>query len=281
LAKVYRKHRYHGLKYMFSQFNRSLISLSRPLGIILTISYLLIPWFLQIGDYARNILLAIGLISGGGAYWWHRNAGKLRGTMDIIAAGHDGEGTVAKLLAKLPRNWAVLNDLALRAGGPIVQIDHIVISPGGIRVIETKAQKGQIVSSPEAGQWKVKRRGEVRTIVNPVEQNQAQVEACRLLLGKMEVTVPCEGLVVMTESSAKTNWPIVMAPEVNTTLLLEASQNPVRMNARQMRSLAKSLLKFQVTGKAPWQKGSQHLRLFALTILLPLAAYLVALTITL
>ena len=273
MARVYRKHRYHGLKYMVRELNRRLVSLSRPLSLVLTAIYLVLPWFLQTG--ARYPLLAIGIVSGIGTYVWHRRAGKLGSKMDIIAAGHDGEGAVAKALAKLPKDWAVLNDLALRAGGPIVQIDHIVISPWGIRVLETKAQKGQIISSPGTGQWKVKRRGDVRGIVNPVEQNQAQVEACRLLLGKLGIDIPCQGLVVMTEAIADADWPIIPAADVNK--YLTQNRKTARLTAPQIRSLAKNLLHYQVTGKAPWQKGTEWLKLFTLTVLLPLAAYIVTL----
>lgn len=102
---------------------------------------------------ARALLSGLAVLSAIGAYIWGRRAVQVAREMDILAAGRHGEGKVARLLAGLPRDWVVLNDLALRAGGPIVQIDHVAIAPSGVFVLETKAQKGQIVSAPrrEAG----------------------------------------------------------------------------------------------------------------------------------
>jgi hypothetical protein len=56
--------------------------------------------------------------------------------------GAEGEETVARILSFLPANHTVLNDLQLDPGGP--SFDHIVVSPSGIFVIETKNWTGTI-----------------------------------------------------------------------------------------------------------------------------------------
>jgi len=175
---------------------------------------IIIPWFLPLAAPGKVILVGLAVALGAGAFLWNKRAVKIAGTMDIIAAGHDGEGAVAKILARLPRDWAVLNNLALRVNGPIVQIDHMVITPVAVHILETKSQKGQIIAAPDSGKWQVKRRGETRSIVNPVQQNRRQVRACRELLAKLGSNLPCHGLVVMTEAMTQTDWPITRATEL-------------------------------------------------------------------
>ena len=57
--------------------------------------------------------------------------------------GAAGERRTAKLLAPLERRgWAVLHDLAI-PGSP-ANIDHLLIGPGGVLVIDSKQYRGQL-----------------------------------------------------------------------------------------------------------------------------------------
>jgi hypothetical protein len=57
--------------------------------------------------------------------------------------GATGERRTARLLAPLERHgWAVLHDLAI-PGSP-ANIDHLVIGPGGVAVIDTKHYRGRL-----------------------------------------------------------------------------------------------------------------------------------------
>ncbi|GEM_PF-3460763 len=274
MAKIYHRHRYHGAKLLGRKVLRKLVSVSQPLAFVLAGAYLLLPWLKKM-EPLRPGLLVIAALSIPTAFVWRAQARKLATAMDIMAAGHDGEGAVARLLAKLPREWAVLNNLALRAGGPIVQIDHLVISPSGVLfVLETKAQKGKIIPRA-AGKWQVERRGQIRSIANPVEQNRSQVKACQLLLAKLKSGLACRGLVVMTEATAVADWPIVAAPDLCQYLLTANCGRKQTMSRKETRDLAKGLMTFQVRGKASWQKGYQYFMTFVLTVLLPLLLYVV------
>jgi Nuclease-related domain len=56
--------------------------------------------------------------------------------------GAAGEGATAELLARLPgRSWAVLHDLAIP--GHRANIDHLVIGPTGVWVIDTKTTRAK------------------------------------------------------------------------------------------------------------------------------------------
>ena len=54
--------------------------------------------------------------------------------------GWFGEKMMAGYLSRLPEEYTVLNDVILPTETGTTQIDHIVVSPYGVFVIETKLQ---------------------------------------------------------------------------------------------------------------------------------------------
>ena len=66
------------------------------------------------------------------------------------ARGAAGEVVTAAILESLPRRrWVVLHDLALP--GSRANVDHLVIGPTGVWVIDTKAYRARIDSPPAPG----------------------------------------------------------------------------------------------------------------------------------
>ena len=64
-----------------------------------------------------------------------------------------GELLIRSVLTRHYRDWPLLNDVLLPSGGGTAQIDHILISPGGVFVIETKDMSGWIFASPGQRWW--------------------------------------------------------------------------------------------------------------------------------
>lgn len=104
------------------------------------------------------------------------------------SAGDEGEHAVARILKRLPRDrYFTINDLMIKKrNGHTSQIDHVVVSPYGIFVIETKNITGHVYGSEFAPQWTrywkgYKRGGYYGTdnlsFGNPVMQNGAHVKA--------------------------------------------------------------------------------------------------------
>ncbi len=61
------------------------------------------------------------------------------------ARGAAGEMVTAAILEKLPRTrWVVLHDLALPGSG--ANVDHLVIGPTGVWVVDTKAYRARVVA---------------------------------------------------------------------------------------------------------------------------------------
>ncbi|MFC7595015.1 nuclease-related domain-containing protein [Terrabacter sp. GCM10028922] len=57
-------------------------------------------------------------------------------------AGAEGERRVAAALARLPEGWVVLHDRLLRPGHSRVNLDHVVVGPAGIFLIDAKNWAG-------------------------------------------------------------------------------------------------------------------------------------------
>lgn len=58
-------------------------------------------------------------------------------------AGAEGERLTAQVLADLPAGWVVLHDLHW-PGRPLANLDHVVVGPGGVVVIDSKNWSGKV-----------------------------------------------------------------------------------------------------------------------------------------
>lgn len=105
--------------------------------------------------------------------------------------GKTGEKRVASKLGWLSKEYVTLNDIMLPTQYGTTQIDHIVVSPYGIFVIETKNYKGWIFGHENSEEWKQSLLGtkqwygwssEQHKFRNPIRQNQAHMRAVKRLL---------------------------------------------------------------------------------------------------
>jgi Nuclease-related domain len=99
---------------------------------------------------APRLGLILGTLAAVVAGWGLR----FRPSADAIAwqRGAAGERRTARLLAPLERHgWAVLHDLALP--GSQANLDHLVIGPGGVFVIDSKQYRGRLQLDPTGRLW--------------------------------------------------------------------------------------------------------------------------------
>ncbi len=86
--------------------------------------------------------------------------------------GKVGENKVARILNSLPREYQVLNNVIIPHQKGTSQIDHLVISPYGIFVIETKNYEGWIYGAERSEEWKQTfRTTKAHNFYNPIKQN--------------------------------------------------------------------------------------------------------------
>ena len=92
--------------------------------------------------------------------------------------GKAGEFHVKNELKKLPAHYIVLNDIMIATGDKTTQIDHIVVCPSGIFVIETKHYHGMIHGSDNYEYWR-QYLGKKRffQFYNPTRQNYGHILA--------------------------------------------------------------------------------------------------------
>ncbi len=92
--------------------------------------------------------------------------------------GRIGENRVSHKLRALPRQYRVINNLIIPGYRSTTQIDHVVVSPYGIFVIETKNYSGWIFGKEDSEQWKQTfRTTEGHFFRNPIKQNWGHIYA--------------------------------------------------------------------------------------------------------
>ena len=98
-----------------------------------------------------------------------------------VREGNRGESMVREVVKRLPSDrYCVLHDVHLPLTyGPDAQIDHIVVSPYGIFVIETKNWKGIVYGDAGAEKWTKYLRGQKMVLQNPLRQNARHVAAVK------------------------------------------------------------------------------------------------------
>ncbi|HYK73578.1 MAG TPA: nuclease-related domain-containing protein [Pseudoneobacillus sp.] len=96
--------------------------------------------------------------------------------------GELGEYKIDIQLAQLPKDYKSLSDLLIKnkeAKSGYSQIDHVVISPYGIFVIETKNYQGTIYGGNDRKTWLV--NGKFK-MMNPFIQNYGHIQALKYII---------------------------------------------------------------------------------------------------
>lgn len=168
---------------------------------------------LQIVNYAEWPLAAVLLIAGVIVYATRGSAGlliaggiaaflcaghyvKIRENTRqhaIIGAGRRGEIRVTDLLEDaLGDDTYILNDVLIRHARKSAQIDHLVVCPKGLFVIETKNWRGAIRGDEQEPQWTQVREagGRPVRVSNPVMQNARHIAVLRAVLAAAGVEWP-------------------------------------------------------------------------------------------
>ena len=96
--------------------------------------------------------------------------------------GKYSEKLVNNKIQELPEEYVVFNDLLFESNGYSTQIDHIVVSPYGVFVIETKGYKGWILGGENSEYWTQTIYKSKHQFYNPIKQNAGHVRFLHHLL---------------------------------------------------------------------------------------------------
>ena len=101
--------------------------------------------------------------------------------MSKISRGDKGEKEVSSFLSKLKEYHHVFNNVTFQNASSEMthQIDHILLHPHGVFVIETKNYFGEISVNELTGEWSIKAKWRSHRISNPLRQNKSHSIALR------------------------------------------------------------------------------------------------------
>jgi type IV secretory pathway VirB2 component (pilin) len=127
------------------------------------------------GMLAMLLLLVIVLVLI--AFVAARYGARIKGAM--------GEWALHRVLvSELPASYQHYRNLVIPAEkGDFTEVDHLVLSPFGIFVIEVKNYRGWIFGGEKQPQWTVQRFRSKHQFMNPLHQNYKHTEAVKQLLG--------------------------------------------------------------------------------------------------
>ncbi|QUH22226.1 nuclease-related domain-containing protein [Alkaliphilus sp. B6464] len=169
----------------------------------------------------------------------------------IKISGYLGERKVKKYIKKLEKKgYVILNDFMIPLYNKTTQIDHVVIGPYGITVIETKNYKGKIIGSSNSKYWIQKLGFKTHNIYNPLWQNHTHVKTIKYLLHKEGFrNVNLENLVVFTSKKSR----LLLDDERLPVIPFKALKLWFHLNEKKPQTIdvvkvSEALKKYEVTG---------------------------------
>lgn len=96
--------------------------------------------------------------------------------------GKVAEKMVHHKLMQLPEEYHVIDNVLFMSNGRSTQIDHIVVSPYAVFVIETKGYKGWIFGGESTEYWMQSIYGHKSTFYSPLLQNDGHIRFLKFML---------------------------------------------------------------------------------------------------
>lgn len=114
--------------------------------------------------------------------------------------GKYSEKLVFNKLQELSDEYVILNDILFENNGHSTQIDHIVISPYGVFIIETKGYKGWILGGENSEYWIQTIYKNKYRFYNPIKQNDGHIRFLRHIL-RCSIDIPFIPIVVFNNAA--------------------------------------------------------------------------------
>ncbi|MBP7828746.1 MAG: NERD domain-containing protein [Kiritimatiellae bacterium] len=177
-------------------------------------------------------LLAAGIVLGFLAVGHGFKVRENKREHQSVSAGLKGEMSVTQVLNNaLGNDSYILNDLSVKHGWKRAQMDHLVVTPRGIFVVETKTWRGEIDGGEDDDTWTQVRRPGDKPIKlrNPIAQCKRQVEVLRLFLKDEGVDWPHVYPILVSRSPEAMFWvrsstvPLLKPPEAARYIVKQTS----------------------------------------------------------
>ncbi len=172
-----------------------------------------------------------------------------------------GEKKTRKALEALPDDHVVIHDLLLQSEGGTAQIDHTVISPRGIFVIETKAYDGWIFGTQKSEYWTQVMGKKKQRFYNPARQNRTHVQVLKNTLARYG-DLPYWPVVVFSDTcelgKVDTTTPVIHRKQL-VDFILNSKKDDVLARA-DIRDIYKRLVSTNVPGKEARKQHVDYVR---------------------
>ena len=130
-----------------------------------------LPFLLAVGMLALLVAFALGIMLG----------------RYLLVSKSAGEALLANTIeARLPQPHVLINNVTLPTETGTTQIDHVLIMPTGIFVIETKHYQGWIFGNPNQSQWTQTIYKKKSKFPNPIHQNYGHLKTLQSLFALPE-----------------------------------------------------------------------------------------------
>ncbi|MCK5852622.1 NERD domain-containing protein [bacterium] len=152
--------------------------------VILAVLFIIAGLIVFITKDSYGFLIIAGVLTFFAAGHWVKQYENYKNS-GFIKRGREGEIKNSDRLERgLDDDYYIINDIDLAFGKKKSQIDHIVLGPNGIFVIETKNWRGKLIGNETDSVWKqVKEDKNGNTIEiklgNPIVQNLRHVETTK------------------------------------------------------------------------------------------------------
>ncbi len=152
---------------------------------------------------------------------------------NLLVSKSAGEAILANTIeAQLPQPHVLINNVTLPNENGSAQIDHVLIAPTGIFVIETKHYQGWIFGNPSQSQWTQTIYKKKSRFPNPIHQNYGHVKALQSLF-----TLPEDNFVPIVVFTGDAEFKSDLGPNVITLDELMprlTAERPVIFDERKM-----------------------------------------------
>ena len=199
------------------------------------------------GILVLGVILALGLMNNDDFTDW------LSAWIVRRLRGPVGEWLVNRRLRTLPPEYHLVKDLMILRGdieSRTTQIDHLVVSPYGLFVIETKNITGRLTAGDQYAQWIVRRNRKKVMMHSPTRQNFAHMKALQALL-KVGDDFPMHSIVAfnndMDLTRVQSRSPVVNYDDVVDMIL--SLSGPVRISGPELQRIESLITGDMISGR--------------------------------
>lgn len=173
--------------------------------------------------------------------------------------GQEGEKIVNRLLEKLGDDYTLFQDIYVPYEGRTSQIDHVLLSPYGIFVIETKNFSGWIYGKQTDRTWTQVLFSEKNTFYNPIWQNNTHVKALAQFLEtpNTKIYVPIIVFGEKADFKFETNFNIPVIKVSQLTEEIKKHKSPV-LSPELLRDYQKKLATLVIEDSKKKQKIAEN-----------------------